>query len=263
MSVVQTNLVVRADDMASSHAANVACLASANHGITRSIEVMPPCPWFDEAVAMLRDLNPACDVGVHLTLSSEWNQLRWGPITRAPSLTDSRHRFFPTLWKNSDSPALDGTDWILQEVEDEFRAQIELCLNNIERTTHLSYHMGCCDLSPSLLSLCHDLADEYSLIPNLSKAGYQSLPLDPNLDFASSLTETINPLVSGNWLLIEHPSLDTEEMRSICSRRGVRTARERQGVTDTIKSESLRNLIEAKGIRLLSYSEACEENATL
>jgi len=64
-------LIVRADDIGSSHAANLACIQSYREGIARSVEVMVPCPWFNEAAGMLR-ANPGYDVGVHLTLTSEW-----------------------------------------------------------------------------------------------------------------------------------------------------------------------------------------------
>ncbi len=60
-------LLVRGDDIGSSHAANLGCTESCRNGIMRSVELMPPCPWFPEALKMLKD-NPDLDVGIHLTL---------------------------------------------------------------------------------------------------------------------------------------------------------------------------------------------------
>lgn len=86
-------LIVRADDMGCCHAVNVACIDSYQNGIVRSVEVMVPTPWFNEAVAMINQ-QPGLDIGIHLTLTSEWELLKWGPITQSPSLVDRMGHFF-------------------------------------------------------------------------------------------------------------------------------------------------------------------------
>ena len=93
-SLYAQELVVRIDDMGSSHSANVACIDTYRNGIARSVEVMPVCAWFPEAVRMLRD-NPGLDVGVHLTLTSEWENVKWRPLTNCPSLVDRTATSFP------------------------------------------------------------------------------------------------------------------------------------------------------------------------
>ena len=97
-------LLVRGDDIGSSHAANVGCMASYQQGIMRSVELMPPCPWFPEAVKMLQQ-NPDLDVGIHLTLTSEWEHMKWGPLTKARSISDDDGYFYPMVWKRDDFPA--------------------------------------------------------------------------------------------------------------------------------------------------------------
>ena len=87
-------LIVRGDDIGSSHAANLACIQSFREGIVRSVEVMVPAPWFPEAVRMLKD-NPGLDVGVHLTLTSEWDNCKWRPLTGPSSITDADGILFP------------------------------------------------------------------------------------------------------------------------------------------------------------------------
>lgn len=74
-------LLVRSDDMASSHAANKACIDVVKNGISRSVEIMVPCAWFFEAVQMLKQ-NPGIDIGVHLT----------SPL---PATATGSHRFSP------------------------------------------------------------------------------------------------------------------------------------------------------------------------
>ena len=94
-------LIVRGDDMGFCHAANAGCIEAYQNGILTCVELMPPCAHFDEAVEMCLE-NPDLDVGVHLTLTSEWDQIKWGPLTDAPSLTDANGHFFPatiSVWR--------------------------------------------------------------------------------------------------------------------------------------------------------------------
>ena len=140
----EIRLIVRADDIGSSHAANLACIKSYRDGIARSVEVMIPAPWFNEAAKMLKE-NPGYDVGVHLTLTSEWENCKWGPITHAPSLVDDQGNFFPTTSQRSDFPPNTGfleAKPKLEEVEKELRAQIELAVKKIPQVSHLSSHMA-------------------------------------------------------------------------------------------------------------------------
>ena len=80
-------LVVRADDMGAFHSVNKACIAAFRDGIEQSVEVMAVTPWFPEAVKML-EANPTLDVGLHLVITSEWENVKWRPLTHCPSITD-------------------------------------------------------------------------------------------------------------------------------------------------------------------------------
>ena len=83
-------VVLHADDLGMSHGANAAFAELSRFGTITSGSVMVPCPWFAELAAMARD-DPALDVGVHLTLTSEMRGYRWRPLTRpsaAAGLTD-------------------------------------------------------------------------------------------------------------------------------------------------------------------------------
>ena len=74
-------VVLHADDLGMSHGANAAFAELSRFGTITSGSVMVPCPWFAELAAMARD-DPALDVGVHLTLTSEMQGYRWRPLTR-------------------------------------------------------------------------------------------------------------------------------------------------------------------------------------
>ena len=80
------SLIVRADDMGSFRSANIACMEAFEKGIETSIEVMVVTPWFPEAARLLRE-NPGIDVGLHLTITSEWDNIKcWWTVTVISSL---------------------------------------------------------------------------------------------------------------------------------------------------------------------------------
>src|SRR6188768_266702 len=80
-------LIIRGDDMGYSHSGNEALIKCYKNGIQKSIEVIAPSPWFPEAVKMLAE-NKEIDVGLHLALTSEWDNVKWRPLSDCPSLKD-------------------------------------------------------------------------------------------------------------------------------------------------------------------------------
>src|SRR5688572_29940141 len=73
-------LIVRGDDMGYTHSGNEAIIKSYKEGIETSIEVIVPSPWFPEAVKLLQQ-NPGVDVGIHLAITSEWDNIKWRPLS--------------------------------------------------------------------------------------------------------------------------------------------------------------------------------------
>jgi predicted glycoside hydrolase/deacetylase ChbG (UPF0249 family) len=214
-------LIVRGDDIGSSHAANVACIRSYREGIMKSVEVMVPCSWFPEAVKMLNE-NPGLDVGIHLVLTSEWDDYKWRPLTHAPSLTDADGYFYPTIWPRKNAPAgtaLKDADWKIEEIEKEFRAQIELGKRKVPHVSHLSFHMGCASWDPKVRELCAKLVKEYDLDINPSEAGVRGFGGFGDAKTADERIEKfvkrLGELKPGTYLFVEHPGVDTAEMRAI------------------------------------------------
>ena len=134
-------LVVRIDDLGAFHSVNEACIKTYRNGIARSVEVMPVAAWYPEAVKMLKE-NPGLDVGLHLVITSEWENVKWRPLTHCPSLTDENGYFYPMMSANPAYPgqSIMENKWDIKEIEQEFRAQIEMALKNIPQLSHLSGH---------------------------------------------------------------------------------------------------------------------------
>jgi len=88
-------LVVQGDDFGMCHALNEGVATAFTDGILTQTSTMVPCPWFDEAAALARAL--AIPAGVHLTLTCEWDHLRWRPLTAAASLRDGDGTFHRTV----------------------------------------------------------------------------------------------------------------------------------------------------------------------
>jgi predicted glycoside hydrolase/deacetylase ChbG (UPF0249 family) len=246
-------LLVRSDDMASSHAANESCIKAATKGISRSVEIMVPCPWFFEAAQLLKE-NPRIDVGVHLTLTSEWDGIKWGPITPSPSLADADGNFLAATgdWFNK--------SYKMDEVEAELRKQIELAMREIPNVTHLSSHMGAPDCKPELKNLVKKLAKEYKLI--YEPEGLTEIP-NFGWDKAQSQKEKeaafvamLKMLKPGNtYLFVEHPANKTEEMKAVGNKTMKTVARDRHWVTEVFTSQLVMKTIKDKGIELINYTK--------
>jgi len=255
------SLIIRGDDMGSSHAANVACIRSYKEGIMKSVEIMVPCSWFPEAVKMLNE-NPGLDVGIHLVLTSEWDNYKWRPLTWAPSLTDKDGYFYPTIWPRKNAPAgtaLKDADWKIDEIEKELRAQIELGKRKVPRVSHLSFHMGSNNWDPKVKELCDKLAKEYDLYVMPPEAriinfgGFGDVKTaDKRID---KFVERLKELNSGIYLFVEHPGLDTPEMSAIGHPGYEDVARDRDAVTEVFINGKVRRAIERLRIKLISYAD--------
>ncbi len=253
-------LIVRGDDMGMTHAVNLACIDAYQNGIMKSVEVMAPTPWFPEAVALLKE-HPGLDVGIHLVLTSEWETLKWRPLTYAPSIVDSNGYFFPMIWPNDNYPedrALLGAEWKLDEIEQELRAQIELVRKTIPQLSHVSCHMGFNGLSKDIDALVRRLAKEYNLDIDLKEhgvqmsGGYDGASKTPEEKVASFI-RMLEKLEAGDYLFLDHPGYDTPEMQAIFHIGYENVADDREGVTQLFKDPRIKEAIENRGIEIISY----------
>jgi len=256
-----SRLIVRGDDMGYTHSGNLALIKCYAQGIESSIEVIVASPWFPEAVKLL-NANPGVDVGVHLALTSEWENIKWRPLTDCNSLKDSSGYFFPMVFPNKDYPgrSISEHTWKLSDVEKEFRAQIELALKKIPRITHFSSHMGCTTLSEEVKALTKRLAKEYNIpvdpdLEYMGSVGYEGPHKSP-AEKIKSFIKMLNKLEPGKtYIFVDHPGFDNEELRAVYHIGYEDVAADRQGVTDLYTNEKVKNLIKKKGIILIGYKD--------
>ena len=149
--------ILHVDDVGMCHGANAAFLELYRKGAVNSGSVMVPCPWFPEIAAAARN-DPSLDLGVHLTLTSEWEGYRWRAISttsRSSGLVDNDgylpHRCRPLR-----------AQIVPEAAEIEMRAQIDRVLASGIDATHLDTHMGAA-LVPELLATYVRLGREYRL----------------------------------------------------------------------------------------------------
>jgi Uncharacterized protein conserved in bacteria len=128
-------VVINADDIGMCQATLPAFFDLIDAGLVSSGSVMVPCPWFSEAASFCRN-RPSVDIGVHLTLTSEWSGYRWGPIStrdRASGLIDAEGYFYrnQSLWERPDP----------QVIRAEMSAQVNQARQAGLDLTHLNCHM--------------------------------------------------------------------------------------------------------------------------
>jgi len=254
-------LIVRGDDIGSCHAANVACIQSYTEGIMTTVELMVPCPWFPEAVKLLNE-NPGLDVGIHVVLTSEWQNYKWRPLTSAPSLTDEDGYFYPMIWQRRDMPprtALRDASWKIEEIEKEMRAQIELAVRKVPHISHLTCHMGCSGWHPKVKEVWTRLSRQYNLHLVPSEYGVRGTGGFGDAKTAKErierFAEILEGLKPGTYLFVEHPGLDTPEMCAIGHRGYYGVAEDRDAVTKVFTSREVKKAIKKLGIRLISYAD--------
>jgi chitin disaccharide deacetylase len=255
-------LIINADDFGMCNSINEAIIGTLNEGLVRSTSLMVPCPWMLHATHFLAD-HPQIPFGVHLTAISDSADNRWRPVTareKVSSLLDNAGYFYDFEHMPEFLAQVR-----LDQLEMEFRAQIEAVLAAGLHPTHLDWHSLRISGREDIFDVMFRLAREYGLalrvagrssIERLQMQGFptddydvlDSYLLDP-ANKAARLAELLRELPVGLSEWAVHPGLDTPELTAI-EPGGNRI---RQADYDFLMSEEAREIVREEGIVLLDY----------
>jgi hypothetical protein len=204
----QVELIVQGDDFGMCHAVNQGIAAAFSGGILTQASMMAACPWFSEAVAITGRLG--LPVGLHQTLTCEWDYLRWGPLTRAPSLCGPDGTFHRTV---ADAQA--GLD--IDETVAELLAQAGRARRGGLELRYLDVHMGM--VAPAAYAAVAERLGVPFLYPGLSAslrfASIAMLSARKAADKKAWLMAHLDGLGPGRHLVVAHPGVGGPELSSI------------------------------------------------
>jgi predicted glycoside hydrolase/deacetylase ChbG (UPF0249 family) len=167
-------LIVHADDLGVAHTVNDASIKAFASGLVNSGSIMMPCSWVPEIAAYAR-ANPTADLGLHLTLTSEWKNYRWGPLVPGlNSLLDENGYLYLTEREASQHAKVD-------DVEKEIRAQIERARKLGIQPTHLDSHMGTLYQTKELFELFIKIGRENKLPIRVSRDQFARVGFLPTI----------------------------------------------------------------------------------
>jgi predicted glycoside hydrolase/deacetylase ChbG (UPF0249 family) len=251
-------VIVTADELGFGYASNEGVRRALDEGAATSAGLLVPAPWARAAAAAYRGQ----DVGVSLTLNSEHDLYRWGPITQAPSLLDGDGGFPRTpadLWDHAD----------VDEVRRELRAQLERAVLWGFDVSHISSHLDAAVLRPEFFDVVLDLALDYSLalrLPNEEVQGdagfpFRQLALDEGVAVPDRVVvfrgpsapdplQTVATLEAGVTELVFRPAIDTAELRAQAP-----DAAERVADFATLCGAEFAAALDGRGARRISWRE--------
>lgn len=251
------SLIIRTDDIGMSHSVNMAMQQLVRTGIPVSVSVLFVCPWYQEAVEILKQY-PNVSVGIHLALNSEWKNYRWGPVAGSaavPSLVDENGFFF------SSSDAVHQRNPKLEEVEKELRAQIDRALRSGVKIDYVDYHMGTVTKYPEWRTLTERLAQEYGF----GMSEYFGETEDSPHYFAApavkldTLVAMIDRLKPGLNLIVTHVGIDDAELGALLDMNTNQPlpdmSKNRQGELTALTSPRFSAALKARNVVLLTYRD--------
>ena len=269
-------LIIHADDLGVTHSENSASITSMEEGAVNSASIMVPCPWFPEIAAYARK-NPDRDFGLHLTLTSEWTDFKWGPVTsidKVPSLVNKNGYFYSTV----DSLLMHADP---EEIEIEIRNQIEKAYQAGINVTHLDAHMYALRSTPELLKVHIKVGREYDLpvlltydedvvkefvetegltdkdvvVDNL----YMAMPEEYDNGLKNYYVELLQDLEPGLSCLLIHTAYDNEEMKAVTRGNTYWGSEWRQTDFYFFTSDRAQQLLKENNIQLVTWKEIRDE----
>jgi chitin disaccharide deacetylase len=256
------DVLLRLDDVGMNHSVNTAIERVAKTGMPFSVSVMFACPWYQEAVEMLKRY-PHVSVGVHLVLNSEWRNYRWGPVlgkTGVPSLVDSVGYFLPSVQEFL------ASKYDLGEVERELDAQMQRAIGSGLKIAYVDYHMRTAVSTPHLRAVVERIAQKYHVGISRYYGEVSYTLFDTPIE--SKKSDLITRLGRSDrtrtnlWVL--HVAEQTPEMNVLFDRNDAAqnsasgeplVARHRQSELDAVLSPDLASLVKSGKVKLITYEQ--------
>lgn len=265
-------LIIHADDAGLSHSGNSATIAALQQGSVNSYSLMVTCPWFYEMAQFARE-NEHFDYGIHLTLTCEWENYKFGPVlpkSEVASLTDKNGFFYPkreTLKMHAK----------VKEVRKEFCAQIDKAYDMGLSPSHLDSHMYSAGSSLEIFEIYKEVGKTYGLPVLINHGLLEMVGSESNwissedllFDYVhygefqtfkfGKLTEfyrnTLQSLEPGLNLVLVHPAYNNHEMKGIAINHPNFGSDWRQIDFDFFTSEVCRSIIKEKNIQMITWRE--------
>jgi chitin disaccharide deacetylase len=262
-------LILHADDLGVAHSENAASFEAFEKGMISSASIMIPTPWVTE-VANYAKAHPDADLGLHLTLTSEWETYRWGstaPRDQVPSLNDPDG----TLPKGTRTVA---TRAKLDDVERELRAQIDRAYAIGIKPTHVDSHMYALYGTPELFRTYTKVARSYKL-PFLAVFDSPTSAIRSELtpsdivpdavimrlekgspeEWRKYYLDAIRTLKPGLTVILVHLGYDDAELRAVMVGHEAYGSKWRQQDYDVLTSAEFRQALKDNGVVLVTWRE--------
>lgn len=268
-------LIVHADDIGLAQSVNEATLSAFEKGGITSGSIMVPCPWFADFAEHYKS-RPGLDVGIHLTLTAEWDVYKWGgvlPSTEIPSLLDENGNFYASV-----EEVAEHADPL--EVEKEIRAQIDKAISYGIRPSHIDTHMGSVMAKPAMIQSYLKLGKEYNIPVFVPRMILMVLPEeerermnnefvlvdnyfmmnadDPGLSWAEAYARIITSATPGLNVMIVHLAHDNAEMQAIAVNHPAFGSAWRARDLEYVLSQEFRDLLKEQNIQLVTWKEVKE-----
>ncbi len=252
-------LIIHNDDIGLSQSENAASYVSMTKGVVNSGAVMVPCAWAYDAIEMFK--NPSFDVGVHLTLTSEWKNYKWPPLLGSPAVPSLVNQY-GFMYASNEEVAKNSK---IEEVEKELIAQIELAQKMGLDITHLDTHMGSILGREDLIQLYFRLGKKYNIpvmadnrMPNYPYAIDKIESITPEFypnRTKQYYTELIKNLQPGITVLLLHIAYDNDEMRSITADQPFWGSLWRQKDFDFFMSKEAKTILTKNNVKLVTWRQ--------
>jgi len=266
-------LIIHADDAGLSHSQNRAIMQGLQKGSINSYSIMVPCPWFYEIVQFAKS-NPQFDCGIHLTLTCEWENYKFGPVSplsEVSSLVDENGYFFGKREQIKNMA-------VVSEVEKELRAQIDRAYAFGLKPTHIDSHMYSVGSRTDIYEIYKRLGAEYKLPilvddELLKMVGLVDIDYSDGSDrlleeiyiaeyphfekgqLRAYYENVLDQLKPGLNLLLIHPAFNDGEMKGITVNHPNFGAEWRQIDFDYFTSEACKTKLMENNIQLVSWKD--------